>query len=59
MEDVRDYSDGYTEAWYLPAARDLPAVTPVSPKSPPAGLHAGSHLVQNSSCLSSFFNNFV
>jgi hypothetical protein len=27
MEDVRDYSDGYTEAWYLPGADDILATT--------------------------------
>jgi hypothetical protein len=24
MEDVRDYSDGYTEAWFLPDANNIP-----------------------------------
>lgn len=27
MEDVRDFSDGYVEAWYLPDASDIPATT--------------------------------
>lgn len=30
MEDVRDYSDGYAEAWFLPDATDLVGYNEVS-----------------------------
>lgn len=35
MQDVRDYSDGYTEAWFMPDAKNIPAeISKVCVKQP-------------------------